>query len=859
MALKNYLAKIKSSGIYRFVFDKSEIPGTQVQTLRLVVGYSDKGPYNTLVYVESPTQFETIFGGISKKLERKGCFFHRNALQCLETTPIFCLNLKNLSDANTVTAVTFDNNTPLAIDDQGANKKSVVDLFNTDRFWTLEPEKLDSLFTTNKYITISATDDKSTSKTIYFRGYTPNGYDVTFKDYFAQTLNGTDIPSYLEGHENDIMEDYFGEIYVFNGQFTDVFKQSQAMIKYFETNGSEIVLKPYVLDAFGNPVDTLDALADDPNSGFINKYEGIMLPDFESPTSSALSIDDVFNADYTTHKLMMHLNADMLYDVPDTINLASATGWLNCVNSDGNLVTDGLNLFSAQGVDAKNSLYQYDSSDGLQKYVETEWVDVTTVTNNDTFTSFSIGSSISYNPYDDPNMTVCASTYAKSSSDTNTIVETQSITCTAAPTNFKLEDVIPTLNNLYGIKTGDRFLFFYTDSDENTHNYIATLSEINVKSIDLGTTTSAVIEYKFDKEIPAIANFVSISDPSTSSCLVKCNHKIAETGVSYKDTYLEGFTYECPLFRTGYSKDSNINEILKTLNTYSGLRVALTNNVDSEYHYLVDTFGSYGEPKVKDTLAQVAKEKDNCLAILNWPSMKSFKANGKTIQDVTSNDDYKCNRAYASWVAYYTPVILRNTATGSKFEVPSAAMVSNTYMAKYESRYPYSIVAGPNYGVVYDSALVGPEYNYSRADLDLYEPYGINCLVYKPYVGTYINCQQTAKQKPVTTLSKINVRELVIYLQDEIERILTASQWEFNTQSLRDLVKSKVDVLCEQVRVNGGLYKFYNQCDEFNNTDDVINNEMFVISTSIEPGMGAGKMVQELTIYRKGGMSSVIQ
>ena len=186
-------------------------------------------------------------------------------------------------------------------------------------------------------------------------------------------------------------------------------------------------------------------------------------------------------------------------------------------------------------------------------------------------------------------------------------------------------------------------------------------------------------------------------------------------------------------------------------------------------------------------------------------------------------------------------------------------MVSNTYMAKYESRYPYSIVAGPNYGVVYDSALVGPEYNYSRADLDLYEPYGINCLVYKPYVGTYINCQQTAKQKPVTTLSKINVRELVIYLQDEIERILTASQWEFNTQSLRDLVKSKVDVLCEQVRVNGGLYKFYNQCDEFNNTDDVINNEMFVISTSIEPGMGAGKMVQELTIYRKGGMSSVIQ
>ena len=29
MALPNYLAKIKSSGMYRFVWDKSEIPGVE--------------------------------------------------------------------------------------------------------------------------------------------------------------------------------------------------------------------------------------------------------------------------------------------------------------------------------------------------------------------------------------------------------------------------------------------------------------------------------------------------------------------------------------------------------------------------------------------------------------------------------------------------------------------------------------------------------------------------------------------------------------------------------------------------------------------------------------------------------------
>ena len=39
MSLPNYLAKIKSSGIYRFVFDKSEIAPADAETIRLVVDY----------------------------------------------------------------------------------------------------------------------------------------------------------------------------------------------------------------------------------------------------------------------------------------------------------------------------------------------------------------------------------------------------------------------------------------------------------------------------------------------------------------------------------------------------------------------------------------------------------------------------------------------------------------------------------------------------------------------------------------------------------------------------------------------------------------------------------------------------
>ena len=46
--------------------------------------------------------------------------------------------------------------------------------------------------------------------------------------------------------------------------------------------------------------------------------------------------------------------------------------------------------------------------------------------------------------------------------------------------------------------------------------------------------------------------------------------------------------------------------------------------------------------------------------------------------------------------------------------------------------------------------------------------------------------------------------------------------------------------------------------DESNNTSEIIDNEMAVISTHIEPGRGMGKMVQELTLYRTGQMRSAI-
>ena len=107
MSLPNYLSKIKSSGIYRFVWDKSVVPNQVSETLRLVVGYSEKGPFNTPVYIDKVSDFITIYGNVNKKLERKGIFFHRMALQALSAGPILALNLKPFGDEE-VNSLSFD-------------------------------------------------------------------------------------------------------------------------------------------------------------------------------------------------------------------------------------------------------------------------------------------------------------------------------------------------------------------------------------------------------------------------------------------------------------------------------------------------------------------------------------------------------------------------------------------------------------------------------------------------------------------------------------------------------------------------------------------------------------------------------
>lgn len=712
MALPNYLANIKSSGIYRFVWDKSEVPAQTAQTLRLMVGYSEKGPFNTPVYCENTTDFISAFGNISKRLERRGVFFHRLCLQALSTGPILAINLKpfNLEEENheKVDAV-LTNCGDIANDSTyvglpATQEVDVVDVYNTNKFWTLDPDVLPSqLNNTDKYITITETDSKDTSCTIFVRRANVSGYDLTLRDWYNNV--GEEVPGYLEPILDTNLSDYFVDIYVFKGELTQALCTGSGVLAgYFDAEMEDgmtfknLKIKTDYKDAFGDNADALEALSNDPSSNFIGQYTGCTLPYFKDGNGNYISIDLVFNSDNASHKLMMKLDESKLED---------ATG----------------------------------------------------------------------------------------------------------------------------------------DSNEE-------IAEALTDFLKIGNAGAVIEDGKGNVTYPAII-----------------------------PTYLKGYTYVSDKDSSGVKLAGlNLQDALFQVLSYKGIRLALTNNVDVQYHYIVDTFESYVTNGVKQQLATLAMEKDNAFALINFPNAKSFQdfQNGKFMNKTQSNTiagarpylDFKLVTAAgsgfslvskangASWCAYFSPLVISDGTVKTTF--PSAALVSNNFMDKWSIRHPYDAVAGPNYGVMSWEGLQGPDYSYSQTDRDVLEPFGVNVMVYVPQRGTYINSNQTAQQNPVTSLSKINVRELVIYIQDQIEIMMEGYHWELNNQTTRDNIKAGADSILENIKTNGGVYAYNNVCDETNNTDEVIDNEMLILSTSIEPSRASGKMVQELTLYKTGGLTSSV-
>ena len=297
MALSPQLLNFKSSGVYRLEFDKSQTTNNNVQTIRLVVGHSKKGPYNTPVFVQTAEEFNAIFGSIDTNLEKLGMFFHRSALAALGRGPILALNIANI-DANDTIAfqspVTNGSVDSISALD-GANELSSY--FNIDKFWFPEDKAvLDTIGNLDEDRVLNFINIKQEPITVIVR----KAQDVTSFEISAREWYGEgNVPAFL--NDFDLVSDFMVDVFVFKGKFNPADMNTDPIYgEFFDANG--------LIKGKLNEFSALRQVT------LLAQYTGSLIPNFKDLEGRNLYIEAGINQEARRTGLFCAVNEDLVTD-----------------------------------------------------------------------------------------------------------------------------------------------------------------------------------------------------------------------------------------------------------------------------------------------------------------------------------------------------------------------------------------------------------------------------------------------------------------------------------------------------------------------------------------------------------------
>jgi hypothetical protein len=343
---------------------------------------------------------------------------------------------------------------------------------------------------------------------------------------------------------------------------------------------------------------------------------------------------------------------------------------------------------------------------------------------------------------------------------------------------------------------------------------------------------------------------------------------------TYKAISLKGFRVREASLPDG--TEARQNAVLNLVAKGTPLFKALTNKEAIDFRYLVDSFGLGLTERSKQQLVDICGDRLDAFGFLNMPSMKSFKnssspsfVNAEGVlqtEFIAKGGDPESSPAFlysfgegagTTCTGYFMPYLTVND-NGRPLEMPPAAHAATTYMRKHISNVgsitPWTIAAGVTNGRI--TNIAGLEIDLTPSDIEWLNGAQINPIVFKRNRGNVIETENTAQVLYKSALSYIHVREVLIELERELSRMLLDFQWRYNTPDIRSEIKLRADVICETYVSKNGLYNYFNKMDEENNTAEIIDNQIGVLDTYVEPIKGMGIIVNNVTILRTGAISA---
>jgi len=349
---------------------------------------------------------------------------------------------------------------------------------------------------------------------------------------------------------------------------------------------------------------------------------------------------------------------------------------------------------------------------------------------------------------------------------------------------------------------------------------------------------------------------------------------VDQYSTTYKGIAMKGFRIRQASLPDG--TETRQNQVLNLVAKGTPLFKALINKEAFDFRYLIDSFGLGLTERSKQQLVDICGERLNVFGFINMPSLKSFKNSSSPsfvnnegtlqVEFIAKGGDPESNPAFlysfgdgtgVSTVGYFTPYVTVND-NGRPLDFPPASYVATTFMRKHISNVssvtPWTIAAGVTNGRI--TNIAGVEHEFDPTDIEFLNQAQMNPIVFKRNRGFVIETENTALTLYKSALSLIHVREVLVELERELSAMLLDYQWKFNTPDVRAEIKLRADVICETYVNRNGLFNYFNKMDDENNTSDIIDSQIGVLDTYVEPIKGMGIIVNNVTILRTGAIAA---
>lgn len=224
--------------------------------------------------------------------------------------------------------------------------------------------------------------------------------------------------------------------------------------------------------------------------------------------------------------------------------------------------------------------------------------------------------------------------------------------------------------------------------------------------------------------------------------------------------------------------------------------------------------------------------------------------------DSTTIDNWSKNAALAidngedglvsrsEYLGVYYPSGVATNLDGSSVVVPPSHVMLRTMIRSDAVSYPWFAPAGVRRGIVDNVTSIG---YVDRADGNTFKSIGVsnglrdvlyrnnvNPLTNLPGIGLVAYGQKT-RYSSASSLDRINVARLVVYLRTQLSKLAAPFIFEPNDTITRSQVKASFDALFNDLVAKRGIYDFLVVCDTTNNTPIRIDNNELWIDIAIQP------------------------